>query len=259
MLQKLGLRPVALIFTVLGALSVSSLHSAMAEPVRLASGNLYPPFADQRLPQGGLATAIVRAVFARMGQRVDVEHLDWADAMRLTEERRYFGSFPWFKTDDRVRRFYYSDNVVNSRPRLFIHSFQAASIHELRLMNGRSLCVPKDWAVELYLRGMVEKGEITRIDGNDIVDCFRKLYAKEVDAVSVDGRLGRMAADRVDESAWVNSYNFSPTPTPHYLIVSRTDPSGEQRILEFNKMLQQMQDDLSIQDVIKRFYEQFTS
>ena len=242
---------------VVACLSVAIVRPVGAETVKLVTGNQYPPFADERLPSGGLATAIVRAVFSRLGYRVEIDHIDWEQGMRLTEQNQYLGSFPWFKNEERAKRFLYSDNLISSRPRLWIHTNQAASINKLEKMRGRTLCVPKGWAVESYLRGMVKGGQITRVDGTDIVDCFRKLHSRSVDAVSVDRRLGRMAADRVDTAAWVNSYQFALVPTDHFLIVSPSYPDAQRWIKVFNRALQQMQDDRSIQDVIKRYYDQF--
>lgn len=259
MRRYFGGKTVLLSLAVLTMFIWASPSSAQAETIRLVSGNLYPPFADERLPQGGVATAIVRAVFARMGYRVEIDHIDWAQGMEMTAQQRYLGSFPWFKNEERLQRFFYSKNIISSRPRLWLHTNLAASVDELEKMKGRTLCVPTGWAVEGYLQPMVQGGQIIRIDGVDIVDCFKKLHARQVDAVSVDRRLGRMAADRVDTAAWVNSYQFAPVPTDHHLIISRSYPNGERWIQEFDKVLQQMQDDRSIQDVVKRFYEKFTS
>ena len=238
-----------------GLLLFSGPPSAEADTLRLVTGNQYPPFSDERLPQGGLATAIVRGVFARMGHRVEIDHLDWELGMKMTEENRYLGSFPWFKNQERAQRFLYSDNIISSRPRLWIHTNQAASINELEKMKGRTLCVPRGWATESYLSGMVDSGQITRVDGTDIVDCFQKLHDRKVDAVSVDRRLGRMAADRVNTAAWVNSYQFALLPTDHFLIISKSYPDAQRWIKVFNSTLQEMQNDRSIQNVIKRYYE----
>lgn len=256
-----GYRTTVFIAVFLGFTSVfgGAWNTAQSETVQLVTGNQFPPYADQRLPDGGLATAVVRAVYARMGKRIEVAHLDWEDGLARTEAGQFFGTFPYIKAGDRVERFFFSDPIFSVRPRLFVHFEIAAFINEVEDMEGRTLCVPDSWAVDQYLRGMVKNGQISKVTGRDIVDCFQKVFAREADGVSVDRQLGSMAASRVDGSAWTKNYNFAPFPAPNYLIVSRSYPGGARLLLEFNKALQSMQDDGYINVIVDRFYDKYAN
>ena len=259
--MRLGYRlPVfSIAFVMLAAIAVITPRDAGAETIKLVSGNLFPPYADQRLPEGGLATAIVRAVFARMGDRVEVEHMDWGEGYEMARVGHYLGTFPYIKSGDRKEHFYFSEALFTVRPHLFIHHGQAPFINELDDMVGKAICVPESWATDQYLRGLVKQGQISEVKGANIVDCFAKLHAQEVDGVSVDRQLGSMAASRVDSGAWTKARSFAPWPTPNYLIVSRSFPNGAQKLLEFNKTLQQLQNEGALKIVIQRFYDKYAS
>ena len=74
------------------ALIVSGLtllaQHARAEPLRLV-GDLWPPFTDGTLVNGGLATDLVSTALARAGYSSGFEQVPWARAMMGLRNGRY--------------------------------------------------------------------------------------------------------------------------------------------------------------------------
>lgn len=72
-----------------------------AEQFALVTGEDYPPFADPRLPGGGLATILVRQVVAALGATARVDFLPWRRGYEDTLRGRYDGTFPYVRTPER--------------------------------------------------------------------------------------------------------------------------------------------------------------
>lgn len=68
--------------------------------VRLASTD-WPPWSGTNLPENGLATKMVRHIFANAGVTVEVDFMPWARAMRATRMGKYDGVFPAYWSQKR--------------------------------------------------------------------------------------------------------------------------------------------------------------
>lgn len=69
----------------LGLLTVLALICQAAfgaEPIRLVTGEKYPPFTGRDLHSGGVLTALVTSAFARSGASTQVHFRPWQEAMK---------------------------------------------------------------------------------------------------------------------------------------------------------------------------------
>ena len=131
LLVGLGIPFVFLVFVVyffgLGA------QSAL-KPVQLATGE-WAPYTGEDIPSNGIATAIVSEVMRDLGYEPHYQFMSWpvaeerAAQSKTDDEIR--GTFPYLKSDDRERRFYYTDPIMTYELTAFYNAHtnpQAAGI-----------------------------------------------------------------------------------------------------------------------------------
>jgi len=86
-------------------------------PVTLATLS-WPPYTKSSLPRGGAVTAVVRAVFARMGRDVRVEVRPWNRAVALAEARHngVVGYYPGYHCEHAPDAGFLRSHSIGMRP-----------------------------------------------------------------------------------------------------------------------------------------------
>lgn len=226
------------------SLVVALAGPAFAGPasVVLATGDDFPPFADRRLPHGGLTTRIVVRAFEEAEVAVsELRVLPWQRAFSLTRKGEVDASFPWSDAEDRRRYFLFSDPIltVTNHPWVLAgHDFVPATIDDVR---GRRFCRPVGYATLGPLAEMERQGAATRESAGSMADCFRMLTVGRIDFVSAnpfDGRNAISAAGIPD--GLVARLDLVLAETEQLLIVGRANPRADAIIAAFNTGLSKL-------------------
>ncbi|WLD58788.1 transporter substrate-binding domain-containing protein [Salinispirillum sp. LH 10-3-1] len=155
--------------------------AAQAEPLRLATGNQYPPFADENLPGGGLATRLVEAAFAAVDTELTIEFMPWQRGYRDTLGGEIQGTFPYIPAADRVRDMLYSDPLIRVRTLVISRADNPLVYQIARDLLGRELCWPLGWALPSVVETLVRSGEISYSQPREYNACPRMLATTRVD------------------------------------------------------------------------------
>jgi polar amino acid transport system substrate-binding protein len=159
--------------------------AASANDWSLVSGNGYPPYADQHLPGGGLATKVVEAAFAAVGDRVQVEWLPWRRGYALARAGRYVATYPYMRTPEREADFLYSDPVVTGAS--FLYALKDAPFPlTSEGFKGRRLCLPHGWTspTEQALKQAILTGEVRVERPIDLTACAMMVKMGRADGFS---------------------------------------------------------------------------
>lgn len=178
-------------------LLLATAHGAAAEPIRLVTGNGYPPFAGEDLPNGGLATEIVRTAYAARGIATTLAYMPWKRGYRMTLRGEFDATFPYIETPERKARFLYSDPiyVIRERPMVMAESdARFASFDDLR---GKAYCLPHDYAMAPRIKAMREAGQLRQVEASELEVCMRALARGRVDFVPLALPIARRMATRV--------------------------------------------------------------
>ncbi len=178
-------------------LFVAMSHGAAAEPVRLVTGNGYPPFAGKDLPNGGLATEIVRSAYAVRGIATTLAYMPWKRGYRMTLQGEFDATFPYIETAERKTHFLYSDPiyVIRERPVVVAESdARFASFDDLR---GKAYCLPHDFATAPKIKAMRDSGQLRQVEASELEVCMRALARGRVDFVPLALPIARRMATRV--------------------------------------------------------------
>lgn len=105
------------------------------KPLLLATGE-WSPYSGEGLPEKGVASAVVAAVFQQMGYQPQFRFLPWARTERVAYEdesdKGVRGAFPYLITPERAERFYFSEPIIQIKMGVYFaseHDQNAIAIH----------------------------------------------------------------------------------------------------------------------------------
>ena len=118
--------------------------SAAEKTIRLTTGPSYYPLTDIRRPDGGRATRIVSAVFKAQGKDIVIEWLPWRRGYEMTKAGKYGATFPYLKTPEREREFYFSDVLMTEESLLWTRSGSPLNIKNPATFKKAKICAGVD-------------------------------------------------------------------------------------------------------------------
>lgn len=185
----------ALIRGAVVALACMALAAPAREPVAVVTGNGYGPFADSDLPNGGLATELVRRVFAEMDRPAEIAFEPWRRGYNKTLKGRYRATFPYIRMPERTEEFYYSDPLFTVQLRVFVHADRP--FEELDDLSGKTLCVPLGYAITMDVRRLLDDLNYDQGEPRSMAQCFRMLESGRVDFVVITRRHAQAVIDEL--------------------------------------------------------------
>ncbi|QNM97632.1 substrate-binding periplasmic protein [Chitinimonas koreensis] len=221
------------------AVALALLANARAETLELATGDGYAPFADSRLPGGGLATELVRRAFAESKVVAQFDWVPWARGFAATKAGRYAGTFPYIRSAERERDFLYSAPIYEIHQRAFARTESALDFSNLASLVGSTICVPLGWEPPAALLTMIRDGQILKSEPKDISTCAQMVASRRADYFVTGQHQGRAAID----GAGLPAGTLKPSDAvlgskTLHLIVGRNTPDGSRVIATFDKGLE---------------------
>lgn len=212
--------------------------AALADGLRLVSGDDYAPFSGQGLPGGGLLTQVVQAALAESGMSAHIDWLPWNRGYLKTRLGDYDATFPYVPTAERQADFLYSAPLFVAEQRLFSRAENAIELADLPRRTGWRLCCPLGWQPPQALRTLIERGVVRRHAPQGLDECARLLLLGRDDLFIADARLGESAlrASGASRAAFHRSQQVIGEETLH-LIVPRQHPRAEALIEDFDRGL----------------------
>jgi Bacterial extracellular solute-binding proteins, family 3 len=194
-----------------------------AKPISIVTGNGYAPFADERLPGGGMFTQLVEMAVFRADPSIPYNLTfinDWqAHLDALLPSGAYDLSFPWIRPDcegaamlspgDEMRctDFVFSGPLYEVVDGFFaMRESGLAAATTYADYEGKRICRPEGHTTGVLDNAGLTASKITLVRPTEVTDCFEALAAGEVDLVSIDAEVGDSAiaklglADKVEQN-----------------------------------------------------------
>jgi polar amino acid transport system substrate-binding protein len=229
--------------------------AVLAEPLKLVTGNDYLPFADNELPDGGMATVIVRAVYDQMDTAVDIDFLPWKRGYLRTRLGAYAATFPYARTQARAADFHYSAPIfeVMQRPvKMADSAFTADTPADLP---GATYCLPNGYAPARIVARMTDNGELARRKPTSMTRCFAMLDLGRVDFIPMSVRLAEYTAEQQfgDAGAVAVTDLVLETTSLHVIFPKRQGRSRE-RLTRFNEALEKLRKNGAYRAILERYH-----
>jgi polar amino acid transport system substrate-binding protein len=234
------------------ALAVAGL--VHAEPVLLVSGDDYAPYADSKLPEGGMTTELIKKAFAEVKTDVKVEWLPWARGLDETKKGNFAGTFPYLKTAEREKDFLYSAVVVALQDRAFIKAGnKKLDFNNVASLAKTTYCLPLGWAATPKLLDMIKSGTIKTQSPKDISTCVKMVEAGRADYfVSGDSQgLAALKSGGVAAGSVVMAESAPLADNSLYLIAGKSRPGSQEMLALFNKGLEAIRKNGTYAKIVK--------
>lgn len=213
--------------------------TASAEPVRLVGAADYAPYAGAGLPDGGVATKLVRRAFEAVGRPVTVTFAPRSRAFQQVLSGDFDAAFPYGKTAARELLVAFSAPLMATRSAYFTAKTRPFAFSRPERLIGRTACVPVGYAMPDVFQALLEAGQFQRIGPDGSEACGRLLVAGRADFMIQDRETTLSAFRRAGVLDKIDVTEEGIPPNPFHLIAPKT-PSGLALIAVFDAALARM-------------------
>ncbi len=224
-------------------------QDATAQKLRLVFDH-WPPFTDDTLVNGGLATDIVSTALARAGYASGYEQVPWARALLGIDEGRYDVLVNAWYNEDRTRYGQFSGEYLTNRIRFLKRKDAPIDYSNLQELHTYPIAVVRGYA---YSAVFDADTAMQKVPVHNFAMGVRMLAADRVKLTLEDEYVAKYYLAR--ESAKVrNSVEFLPKPLSEnslHILVSLKNPQHEQIIAGFDKAIAAMKADGSYEKLLR--------
>lgn len=219
--------------SVFWALLLLWMTGVQAAPLQLASGE-FAPYSGAALPDGGVATRIVRAAFREAGYgEPQVQFLPWGRASHLAEAGQVVAAFPYAWNPERAATFYFSTPIYIER--ILWYTSRDNEKASTGAWQGLRICVPAGWNTA-HISFEFKQYGLRLEQPRELAQCLQLLDKGRVDLMAISDRVMDEASLRLFGEQW----HFQPLSLHShtnalYIIISHHNPEGQKLIEAFNQ------------------------
>ncbi|TWI70321.1 polar amino acid transport system substrate-binding protein [Desulfobotulus alkaliphilus] len=204
----------------------------------IANGE-WVPYQGASLTEGGPMSRIVTAAFERQGWTVEYVYLPWAQGLSMTERVKTDATMLYSYNDERGKKFYYSDPVLELDTVVFYNLNKPVRWERPEDLKGLTL-----GGVEKYDYGFVREEDGYRIRrSSDPANNHRRLAEGRLDGAMEEVLVGMKI---LREENLQHRISFHPTPvkrTNYHMIISKDHPRAAEILQVFNLGLARIKED----------------
>jgi len=216
-------------------------QAGAGEKLRLVV-DLWPPFTDNTLLNGGLATDLVSTALKRAGYDTECQQVPWARALNGVGEGRYDVLVNAWFNQERTKLGLFSSEYLLNRVRFLKRSRSSVEYRELYQLYERPIAVVRGYtySAEFDSDEMLEKVPV-----NDFSMAVRMVVAGRVDLAVEDEFVARFYLSQ-ESRAVRDAIEFLPKSLSEnslHILVSLKNPHREEIVANFNREIAAMKAD----------------
>jgi ABC-type amino acid transport substrate-binding protein len=170
-------------------------RKAMAEPVRIAYAEVFPPFAELRDGKAeGLAVEIIRAAAGHAGIEVEFVAVPFEQVQRTLEDGRAEAVFPLTITPERLPLFDFSDPFLVTGGALFVRA-PSSTPEGLSSLADKIVVTPRTGPLAAYIQKNAP--ELRLIITKDYEESLGRLVKGEADVAALGFHVGISIVSRL--------------------------------------------------------------
>jgi len=221
-----------LIFIVLFSnLGIAQQHVGKGK-VWLATGEGYSPFIDNKLPDGGWSTSLIKQAFNKLNLDTEIDVLPWNRALKWTQDGRFLAAFPFVYSKQRAEHFWFSPPINFVPVHMFVASNSTFTSPD-QLKNKR-LCFPFSYSLDSLEQDIVDKYQMHINRVKDGIGCVKHVLKGWSDAGLTNGYIHANKLPK-SEAKDISIVIFPEQLAliPLYLVIGKDYPNAEKWIAEF--------------------------
>ena len=214
----------------------------------------YPPYTSTQLPERGLSTVLVKAVFKAAGlPEPAIEWQPWQRGYAAAKTGRFAATYPYFWDTEREKDFIYSEPLHIYNRSYFA---ETANLNALEgNWNSLRLCVPLGWTIEPF-KEVVEEFEMEMLRPASLENCLRMLESKRADLI-VDDELviTHELKKTFGTTEGFAASSFKKQEEKSFFIISREWPQAEELEKKVNDALAKLRASGEYDRIVKEYFE----
>jgi polar amino acid transport system substrate-binding protein len=244
-----------IVLILVAGLAFYSSGSLAEQQLRLMA-NTSPPYADQNLPDQGLALELVENAFSRTDYNPDITIESWSRAMEGVRLGLYDALATAWRTDERDQDFLFSDPYINSRLVILKLRASPGRYHSLQSLAGRRLGVRADYAYGVDFSAIPN---LRLVEENHMIQNLLNLLNGKVDFVIGDLRTINLQLNEFleDKKTKFSVVDIELPSRARHVAAGRNVKGHEKMISEFNRALAESRKDGSYDAIIKKWDDRY--
>jgi polar amino acid transport system substrate-binding protein len=225
--------------------------------ISFLTGSDFAPFAHEQLPEGGMATELVRLAMERGApdQEVNITFVrDWSSHLGLLDQGAYDLGFPWYRPDcERVDRlsgsmqarcaqFDFSNPLFEVPIGYYVRSGDPlAGATDYSALFGHRICRPAGYFTFDLDQENLSEPNVSRIFVPEAPDCFTLLMQEEVDVVTLNKSIALAEITRLGLVGLAVEIPALASAQTLHVVAKKGDPEGRAYLDLFNAGLAELQ------------------
>lgn len=210
----------------------------LAETTLVIATGEYPPYVSKN-PKDSFLTEVLYQVGREMGVKFVYKVLPWKRVELAVEKRNAWGAMPYVITPERIKKYYFSEKLVDRRGVFFYYSPSGTHKHipytELSDLKGYIIGAVRGY---YYEQALLKAGLYVEFVTSE-EQSFRKLKAGRVDLVTATEAVGVYVIRNLFPLETGKFFTLSKplSVSGSHLITSKQYPDTQKLLAEFNKAL----------------------
>lgn len=210
-----------------------------AEPLKLATGE-YIPYSGENIPNQGISSMVVRAVFKEIRQDIHLEFMPWKRVMMASDNGTVAGSFPWNLNPDRIKKNFFSMPIHQYR--IIAFTKKEHDYNTEKSLTGKTVCIPAGWDFA-HFSALLKKAMMKVTSPATVESCFGMLALGRVNIIFINELVGKAVEEKMfgNKSPLIGSRKeYLHGTTNLHFMVSKKSPNGKKLISDFNRGLEKI-------------------
>lgn len=237
------------------ALLLGSIGAQAQQPLKLMA-NTSPPYADEKLPERGLALELVEHVFAGTEIKPVISIESWSRAVEGAKLGVYSGLAAAWYSDERAQDLLFSEPYLSSKLIILKRRSEQRKFTSLSQISGARLGVRTDYAYGADLEAIPR---LILVEENHLIQNLLNLQNGRVDFVIGDRRtiIHQLNEYMGDKLNLFSVTGIKLDPVARHVAVSRSLQGHEKIVADFNKALSAARNDGSHQAIVSKWEKRY--
>jgi len=232
-----------------------SVNLLANETINLLIGE-WSPYTSQNNPKGKIAEVIVREAFKFVNIDVTYEYYPWKRSYKSAEVGIGFGTFPWYKSQQREKDFIVTSEYLLETQTVFFHlkslKFHWENYEDLKNyeIGGTIGYTDVAFLKDLGLRVQLVPREALN---------FKKLLKKRIDIITSSLIVGKTFINKLFDQKTRKLFTYHPKAlfdNKMYMLISKKVPNAQKLANSFDEGLHQLKKSGRYVQIIDEFLSQ---
>ncbi len=231
---------------------LASISPVFGGTLKLVTGE-WAPFTSEKMEKKGMCSEVVSAVVKEMKMDVSINFLPWKRCEHNIVSGKSWATFPYSKTEERLKKYVYSDPIAISETRFFYYGDTPKVENWTVLEDFQG--VKMGGLLGFFYEEMFRKADIEANLNSDSIGAWKKLMAGRIDFFPQNELVGRATLKNTfpDQASRFGVLSKPLSVSELHLMVDRNNKEAVALINSFNTALKTIKSNGEYARILKSY------